>query len=171
MAFPISPGVFLQDQRCPPEWRSKGSVLFVGPFGKGPVGVPVSLRTARQAEMVFGVDDGRHVTATALRHFFEQGGRSAKVLRVAVGSPPLPSIAPHEVFPAEDLLDGVLDGVLVDAEADPGPDSLSPEDPNWAEALTEAMLAPSGGAADMLAPISEMAMGRIEMLVAPACRC
>lgn len=171
MAFPISPGVFVQDSRCPPEWQSKGVVLFVGPFAKGPVGVPVSVRTARQAEMLFGADDGTHVTATTLRHFFEQGGRTAKVLRVAVGDPPPPAPALPKLLPAEDL----LDGVLAVSEFDPGPDSLSPTDPHWREALAQAMATAAGGGTygppqdhgEGLHSLAEIAPGRVEMLAAP----
>ena len=78
MAFPISPGVFVQDQRRPPEWQSKGAMLFLGPFPKGPVGFPVLVKSAAQLEELFGEfvpgASPSHVTLTALRAFFEQGG-------------------------------------------------------------------------------------------------
>ncbi|UWQ08415.1 hypothetical protein [Aliiroseovarius crassostreae] len=184
MAFPISPGVFLQDNCCPPEWLGKGVVLFVGLFAKGPVGVPVSVKTAFQAELIFGVDDGTFVTAAALRQFFEQGGRTAKVLRVGIGHPTPAHLRAGDnsrvqVLPAEDLAADLIAGQVGagaekggsggtgQSDFDPGPDQILPGQAGWEQALATQMKAPWGTSEDGLSVLRELAPGRVEMMAAP----
>lgn len=158
MAFPISPGVFLQDHRRPPEWQAKGVMLFIGAFEKGPVGVPVLVKSRDQARVVFGGDAPDYVTALALQQFFEQGGQSAMVLRLAIGrDAPLPQNRPP-LLHAEALYEVTGAG----REFDPGPDPVNSKDAGWSKAIVAAF-----GPQDGLAPLRELPEGRVEMLAAP----
>ncbi|WP_424942227.1 hypothetical protein [Aliiroseovarius crassostreae] len=158
MAFPISPGVFLQDHRRPPEWQAKGVMLFVGAFEQGPAGVPVLVKSRDQARDVFGADAPGCVTAEALQQFFEQGGQTAMVLRIAIGrDAPLSQNRPL-LLHAEALCEVTGAG----REFDPGPDPITSKDAGWAKAVVAAF-----GPQDGLAPLRDMSKGRVEMLVAP----
>lgn len=56
---------------------------FLGQSRRGPVGEPVRLESWNDFLGAFGPPDGRHVTPYALRGFFENGGRTAWLIRVA----------------------------------------------------------------------------------------
>lgn len=171
MAFPISPGVFLQDTQCPPEWQAKGAMMFVGAFAKGPAGIPVLVKTADQAVAIFGAANANQVTATALHHFFAQGGRSAIVLRIPVGHK-------HWNWPSGPR---ALDADCRDEhpadfdDFDPGPDPIDPAGDKWAKAFVTALCKETAAAAgdgrpsrSVLSVLTACAPGAVEMLVAPA---
>ncbi|GII84238.1 hypothetical protein Ssi03_22280 [Sphaerisporangium siamense] len=55
---------------------------FLGRLRRGPAGTPVRVESWNDVVGAFGPPDGRSVTPYALRGFFENGGRTAWVLRV-----------------------------------------------------------------------------------------
>ncbi|MDA5093427.1 hypothetical protein O2N63_04930 [Aliiroseovarius sp. KMU-50] len=157
MPFPISPGVFVQERHRPPEWQSKGAVLFIGPFPKGPVGMLISVENATQLEEVFGDNAPQarspHVTLTALRTFFDQGGRSALVLRLAVGS------ARPKPLGAEMLVTAAGEVELIETA---GPDPVQPGDPGWVEHVEK-----SFARGDDLKGLQNLTLGQAELVAAP----
>jgi hypothetical protein len=56
---------------------------FLGRLRRGPVGTPVRVESWNDVVAVFGPPDGAFATPYALRGFFENGGRTAWVLRVS----------------------------------------------------------------------------------------
>ncbi|MFF8958569.1 phage tail sheath family protein [Streptomyces sp. NPDC014894] len=56
--------------------------VFLGRFRRGPAGTPVRVESWNDVVGVFGPPDGSAATPYALRGFFENGGRTAWVLRV-----------------------------------------------------------------------------------------
>src|SRR5215470_12455300 len=56
---------------------------FLGRTRRGPVGTPVRVENWNDVVGSFGSPDGSSATPYALRGFFENGGRTAWVLRVA----------------------------------------------------------------------------------------
>ncbi len=158
MAFPISQGVFVQGQCRPPEWQPKGDVLFIGPFEKGPVGVPMALHGRDQAQAIFGdgATPGAQVTAKALQQFFEQGGQRALALRLGLGDKTGMRKGQPPLYLMPDMAGAA-------AEFDPGPDPLLPLDEGWKAAVGAAF-----GGADLGAILNGLPRGRIEMMAAPA---
>lgn len=76
---------------------------FLGRFRRGPVGSPVRVESWSDVVSAFGTPDGACATPYALRGFFENGGRTAWVLRVS--GPAATARAPWETgelsgFPA-----------------------------------------------------------------------
>ncbi|MCA9675446.1 MAG: hypothetical protein KC464_10460, partial [Myxococcales bacterium] len=60
---------------------------FVGPTHRGPVGEAVRVEGWRAYQAVFGGLDGASHTPYAVRGYFENGGTTAFVVRVAGGAP------------------------------------------------------------------------------------
>ncbi|MER6917279.1 phage tail sheath subtilisin-like domain-containing protein [Streptomyces sp. NPDC000594] len=56
---------------------------FLGRFRRGPVGTPVRVESWRDVLGAFGAPDGGSASPYAVRGFFENGGRTAWLLRVA----------------------------------------------------------------------------------------
>lgn len=85
-----TPGVYIQRSD---RTRAGVSVVrtdiaaFVGIAEKGPVGQPVRVETVRQYDSVFGAYLGGAYLAYCVRAFFENGGRTCLVVRVASDNP------------------------------------------------------------------------------------
>jgi uncharacterized protein len=87
---PSSPGAYLQryDQRPPPLATLRTDIAgFAGIAERGPVGVAVPVESFRQFQAVFGDFIGGGYLAYCLRAFFENGGKRARVVRVASDDP------------------------------------------------------------------------------------
>lgn len=79
------PGVSLTvvPRGAEPEPLRTDVAVFLGRARRGPVGAPVRLESWNEVLGAFGPPDGSAATPYALRGFFENGGRTAWVLRVA----------------------------------------------------------------------------------------
>lgn len=86
MTIVRAPGVYfeLSEQRVPPlELGQSGIPLFIGITQRGPLDRPVRVTSERRFEELFGETvEGSYLTAS-IRGFFENGGESCFVLRVA----------------------------------------------------------------------------------------
>jgi len=86
MLHPDTPGAYLQrsDSTGTPIVALRTDVPgFIGIAERGPLDVPVAVESFRQFQAVFGGFIGGGYLAYSLRAFFENGGRRARVLRVA----------------------------------------------------------------------------------------
>ncbi|MFI0820885.1 phage tail sheath family protein [Streptomyces sp. NPDC021098] len=85
MAGEALPGVSLTSAaRGPgPEPLRTDVAAFLGRLRRGPVGTPVRVESWNDVVAAFGPPDGAFATPYALRGFFENGGRTAWVLRVS----------------------------------------------------------------------------------------
>jgi uncharacterized protein len=85
-ARPDTPGVYIQPVDAD---RGRLAALrtdipgFTGIAERGPVGVPVAIRSMRQFESIFGGYIGAGYLAYVVRAFFENGGTKCRVVRVA----------------------------------------------------------------------------------------
>lgn len=89
-SHPAAPGAYLQryDQAAPPTATLRTDIVgFVGIAERGPVGVAVAVESVRQFQAIFGDYIGGGYLAYSVRAFFENGGRRARVVRVASGDP------------------------------------------------------------------------------------
>jgi uncharacterized protein len=87
---PATPGAYLQraDQSGPPTATLRTDIAgFVGIAERGPIGIAVVVESFRQFQAVFGNFIGGGYLAYSLRAFFENGGRRARVVRVASDDP------------------------------------------------------------------------------------
>jgi hypothetical protein len=86
---PAAPGAYLQRYDQAPATVSLRTDIagFVGIAERGPVGVAVAVESVRQFQAVFGNYIGGGFLAYSLRAFFENGGRRARVVRVASDDP------------------------------------------------------------------------------------
>jgi len=87
---PAAPGAYLQryDQRPPALATLRTDIAgFAGIAERGPIGVAVAVESFRQFQAVFGNFIGGGYLAYCLRGFFENGGKRARVVRVASGDP------------------------------------------------------------------------------------
>lgn len=74
---------------------------FLGRLRRGPVGTPVRVESWNDVVAAFGPPDGAFATPYALRGFFENGGRTAWVIRVS--GPATTARAPWEAGPLSGL--------------------------------------------------------------------
>ena len=85
-ARPDTPGVYIQPVDAD---RGRLAALrtdiagFAGIADRGPIGVPVAVRSMRQFESIFGGYIGAGYLAYVVRAFFENGGTKCRVVRVA----------------------------------------------------------------------------------------
>lgn len=85
-ARPDTPGVYIQPVDAD---RGRLAALrtdiagFAGIADRGPIGVPIAVRSMRQFESIFGGYIGAGYLAYAVRAFFENGGTKCRVVRVA----------------------------------------------------------------------------------------
>jgi uncharacterized protein len=90
MQHPATPGAYLQrldaTDRAIPSLRTD-IPGFIGIAERGPLDVPVAVESFRQFQAVFGNFIGAGFLAYSLRAFFENGGRRARVVRVASRDP------------------------------------------------------------------------------------
>jgi hypothetical protein len=86
---PATPGAYLQRSGRPPATVALRTdvVGFVGIAERGPIGVAVAVESVRQFQSVFGGYIGGGFLAYSLRAFFENGGRRARIVRVASDDP------------------------------------------------------------------------------------
>ncbi|MGF6870998.1 hypothetical protein [Paraburkholderia sp. MM5477-R1] len=86
---PAAPGAYLQrNDRPPTEVALRTDIAgFVGIAERGPLGVAVAIENMRQFQAVFGGYIGGGFLAYSVRAFFENGGRRARVVRVASDDP------------------------------------------------------------------------------------
>jgi len=86
---PAAPGAYLQRCDQAPTTVSLRTDIagFVGIAERGPVGVAVAVESVRQFQAVFGNYIGGGFLAYSVRAFFENGGRRARVVRVASDDP------------------------------------------------------------------------------------
>jgi hypothetical protein len=86
---PAAPGAYLQrNDQAPATAALRTDIAgFVGIAERGPVGVAVAIESMRQFRAVFGDYIGGGFLAYSLRAFFENGGRRARVVRVASDDP------------------------------------------------------------------------------------
>ena len=90
----VSPGVFTREQDTSflTPAPAEVSTALVGPAVKGPIDIPTVVRSYGEYTAVYGdrflsgSDYYEHLTALAAEKFFEQGGNSLLVTRVADGS-------------------------------------------------------------------------------------
>src|SRR5215475_3873189 len=84
---PVAPGAYLQrNDQAPAAVALRTDIAgFVGIAERGPVGEPVAVESVRQFQAVFGNYIGGGFLAYSVRAFFENGGRRARVVRVASG--------------------------------------------------------------------------------------
>ena len=90
----ISPGVFLQenDQSQITQGPVEAGVALIGPTVLGPVNKPTLVTSYSQYKAIFGaafISGGanyEYLTSIAALNYFEQGGTSLLVTRVASGS-------------------------------------------------------------------------------------
>ncbi len=82
---PSAPGAYLQRNDPAPATVALRTDIagFVGIAERGPVGVPVAVESVRQFQAVFGDYIGGGFLAYSVRAFFENGGRRARIVRVA----------------------------------------------------------------------------------------
>ncbi len=86
LARPDTPGIYVQPVDSGPRVIAPARTdiaAFIGIAERGPIGVPVAVRTMRQFESLFGAYIGAGYLAYAVRGFFENGGAMCRVLRVA----------------------------------------------------------------------------------------
>ncbi|WP_421107749.1 phage tail sheath subtilisin-like domain-containing protein [Streptomyces sp. NEAU-S77] len=85
MAGEALPGVSLTSATRDPgtEPLRTDVAAFLGRLRRGPVGTPVRVESWNDVVAAFGPPDGAFATPYALRGFFENGGRTAWVLRVS----------------------------------------------------------------------------------------
>ncbi len=86
---PAAPGAYLQrNDRAPATVALRTDIAgFVGIAERGPVGVAVAVESMRQFQAVFGGYIGGGFLAYSVRAFFENGGRRARIVRVASDDP------------------------------------------------------------------------------------
>src|ERR1700728_1684376 len=86
---PAAPGAYLQRyDQAPANFSLRTDIAgFVGIAERGPVGVAVAVESQRQFQAVFGNYIGGGYLAYCVRAFFENGGRRARVVRVASDDP------------------------------------------------------------------------------------
>src|SRR5271166_3044501 len=86
---PAAPGAYLQrNDRAPATVSLRTDIAgFVGIAERGPVGVAVAVESMRQFQAVFGGYIGGGFLAYSVRAFFENGGRRARIVRVASDDP------------------------------------------------------------------------------------
>jgi uncharacterized protein len=89
LQHPAAPGAYLQrNDQAPATTALRTDIAgFVGIAERGPVGVAVAVESMRQFQAVFGNYIGGGFLAYSLRAFFENGGRRARVVRVASDDP------------------------------------------------------------------------------------
>jgi uncharacterized protein len=92
---PPPPGAYLQRNDQPQATAALRTDIpgFVGIAERGPIGVAVSIESMRQFQAVFGNYIGAGFLAYSVRAFFENGGRRARVVRVASDDPALGAAA------------------------------------------------------------------------------
>jgi phage tail sheath protein FI len=121
----VTPGVYVQelDRRDIPA-PSTTAIAFLGWTPAGAVGVPIAVASLAEFEAEFGGLDARGPFGHSVRHYFENGGARALVVRVADSeSPEVPVLAGTDAFTR--LLAGrgglaALDDVEVDLLCAPG---------------------------------------------------
>jgi hypothetical protein len=89
---PSAPGAYLQRyDQAPPAIPSLRTDIagFAGIAERGPLGVPVAVESFREFQAIFGDYTGSGFLAYSVRAFFENGGRRARVVRVASEDPVL----------------------------------------------------------------------------------
>ena len=99
---PDTPGAYLQRyDSAPPRVASLRTdiVGFVGIAERGPLGAPVVIESFRQFQAIFGGFIGGGFLAYSLRAFFENGGRRARVVRVASDDPVFGAVAAASLVP------------------------------------------------------------------------
>jgi uncharacterized protein len=86
---PAAPGAYLQrNDRAPAAAALRTDIAgFVGIAERGPIGVAVAVESMRQFQSVFGNYIGGGFLAYSVRAFFENGGRRARIVRVASDDP------------------------------------------------------------------------------------
>jgi hypothetical protein len=82
---PLAPGAYLQrNDQAPTMVALRTDIAgFVGFAERGPVGVAVAVESVRQFQAMFGNYIGGGFLAYSVRAFFENGGRRARIVRVA----------------------------------------------------------------------------------------
>jgi hypothetical protein len=82
---PATPGAYLQrNDQAPATVALRTDIAgFIGIAERGPVGVAVAVESVRQFQAVFGDYIGGGFLAYSVRAFFENGGRRARIVRVA----------------------------------------------------------------------------------------
>jgi hypothetical protein len=98
---PSAPGAYLQRNDQPPATVALRTDIpgFVGIAERGPVGVAVAVESMRQFQAVFGGYIGGGFLAYSVRAFFENGGRRARIVRVASDDPALGAAAASVSIP------------------------------------------------------------------------
>jgi uncharacterized protein len=101
LQHPAAPGAYLQRNDQAPATAALRTDIpgFVGIAERGPVGVPVAVESMRQFEAVFGGYIGGGFLAYSVRAFFENGGRRARIVRVASDDPAQGATAATLVVP------------------------------------------------------------------------
>lgn len=86
---PAAPGAYLQrnDQSQATVALRTDIAGFVGIAERGPIGVAVAVESLRQFQAAFGNYIGGGFLAYSVRAFFENGGRRARIVRVASDDP------------------------------------------------------------------------------------
>ena len=90
ISHPAAPGAWLQryDQPASPTATLRTDIVgLIGIAERGPVGVAVPVESFRQFQAVFGDFIGGGYLAYSVRAFFENGGRRARIVRVASDDP------------------------------------------------------------------------------------
>jgi hypothetical protein len=92
---PAAPGAYLQrNDQAPATVALRTDIAgFVGIAERGPIDVAVAVESMRQFQSVFGSYIGGGFLAYSVRAFFENGGRRARIVRVASDDPVLGATA------------------------------------------------------------------------------
>jgi hypothetical protein len=92
---PAAPGAYLQrNDQAPATVALRTDIAgFVGIAERGPIGIAVAVESMRQFQAVFGGYIGGGFLAYSVRAFFENGGRRARIVRVASDDPVLGAAA------------------------------------------------------------------------------
>lgn len=90
----LHPGVYVQEESSgskPIEGASTSTACFVGTAPRGQPNRPIFVTSWASYERAFGGLDKKHPMPLAIRHFFENGGKRAYILRVLKAPPPPPA--------------------------------------------------------------------------------
>src|SRR5215471_16054355 len=90
MAVEVSyPGVYVEETASgihPIEGVSTSTAAFVGPARSGATDTPVHVQSLVAFKRLFGGRSRKSILEHAVRHFFENGGSDALIVRVAAAS-------------------------------------------------------------------------------------